>query len=53
MARRWIFPDGYFSEESGHLVGPRGEESLEPRVASLLQEFLRHPGEVLSHDHML
>lgn len=53
MAAQWEFPGGGFCEDTGRLSGPRGEVTLEPRVAALLAEFLRHPAEVLSADHLL
>ncbi|WP_268939934.1 tetratricopeptide repeat protein [Parahaliea maris] len=53
MAKRWLLSKGQFCEETKVLSGPSGEVSLEPRVAALLVEFLRHPGEVLSHEDLL
>lgn len=53
MTRNWLLPKGRFSEETKLLSGPAGEVSLEPRVADLLVEFLRHPGEVLSHEELI
>ena len=34
------------------LYGPEGEESLRGKEAKLLELFLRHPGEVLSHERI-
>lgn len=52
-ARYWIFDRLRFEADTHHLAGPGGEVTLEPRVAELLEVFLEHPGEVLSHDFLI
>jgi DNA-binding response OmpR family regulator len=42
----------FLSKRSVELRG-RGERSLTPKLASLLEEFLRHPNEVLGRDQLM
>jgi two-component system, OmpR family, phosphate regulon response regulator PhoB len=42
----------YLSKKSVD-VGGRGEHRLTPKLATLLEEFLRHPTEVLSREHLM
>jgi DNA-binding response OmpR family regulator len=43
--------DGWRYDPQGQcLIGEEGEESLSAKEAKLLELFLRHPGEVLSHE---
>lgn len=42
----------YLSKKSVD-VGGKGEHRLTPKLATLLEEFLRHPNEVLSRPHLM
>lgn len=53
MAQSIQFGGWYFDPDSNRLVSRTTEFKLQPRVARLLEYFLNHSDEVLSHDHLI
>ena len=48
-----VFGDWRFDPDVGRLSHPATVRKLQPRVARLLEYFLNHPGQVLSHDLLI
>ncbi|MEQ8802924.1 MAG: winged helix-turn-helix domain-containing protein, partial [Haliea sp.] len=53
MARQIRFGDWHFYPDTGVLEREGAAVSLEPLVASLLEYFLDHSGELLSRDQLI
>jgi TolB-like protein/tetratricopeptide (TPR) repeat protein len=53
MSRRILFGEWCFDPDALVVTDGRMRVVLEPRVARLLEVFLAHPGEVLSHDSLV
>lgn len=53
MANQIRFGDWNFDPDANHLVKGSSDCKLQPRIARLLEYFLNHPDQVLSHDHLI
>ncbi|TXS88927.1 hypothetical protein FV139_20845 [Parahaliea maris] len=53
MSRLILFGDWQFRPDTQTLSRGDSSETLEPRVARLLEHFLAHPGEVQTHDDLI
>ena len=53
MSREIHFGQWRFRPDTHVVFSTAGQVTLEPGVARLLEYFLRHPGEVLSHDRLV
>ena len=53
MTRQMRFGDWSFQPDTYTLTIGQSHKPLEPRIARLLEYFLAHPDEVLSHDQLV